>query len=79
MLVISPYTRANSVSSNRTDTSSIIKFVEDNWLGGTRIGGGSFDSIAGNMNELFGGLFNFFLPHFKPVILDPTAGAVVKN
>jgi hypothetical protein len=31
------------------------------------------------MNELFGGLFNFFAPHFKPVILNPTTGAVVKS
>jgi phospholipase C len=78
MLVISPWTRANHVSNKLTDTSSVIKFVENNWLGGKRIGGGSFDAIAGSMTGR-NGLFNFFAPHFRPVILDPTTGAVVKR
>ena len=78
MLVISPWTRANHVSNKLTDTSSVIKFVENNWLGGKRIGGGSFDAIAGSMTGR-NGLFNFFAPHFRPVILDPTTGAVVKS
>jgi phospholipase C len=36
-----------------TDQSSIIRFVEDNWLGGKRIGSGSFDSIAGSVTNMF--------------------------
>ena len=50
MLVISPWTRTNYVSHNLTDTASIIKFIENNWLGGKRIGGGSFDAISGSLD-----------------------------
>ncbi len=75
MLVISPWTRANHVSNKLTDTASITKFIENNWLGGKRIGGGSFDAISGNLD----GMFSFFAPRFKPVILNPTTGAVVSS
>jgi phospholipase C len=78
MLVISPWTRANHVSNKLTDTSSVTKFIENNWLGGKRIGGGSFDAIAGSLTGP-NGLFNFFTPHFRPVILNPTTGAVVSG
>jgi phospholipase C len=36
-----------------TDQTSIIRFIEDNWLNGERIGNGSFDSIAGPLNNMF--------------------------
>jgi phospholipase C len=75
MLVISPWTKANYVSHKQTDTTSVVHFIENNWLGGKRIGGGSFDAIAGSLN----GMFQFFAPRFKPVILNPTTGAVVKR
>ncbi len=75
LLVISPWTRANHVSGRLTDTSSITRFVEDNWLGGKRIGGGSYDAISGSLAGP-NGLFRFFAPHFRPVILDPATGAV---
>jgi phospholipase C len=78
MLVISPWTRANHVSNKLTDTSSVINFIENNWLGGKRVGGGSFDAIAGSLTGR-NGLLNFFAPHFRPVILNPTTGAVVKS
>jgi phospholipase C len=74
-LVISPWTRANSVNHQLVNTASIIRFVENNWLGGKRIGGGSFDSIPASI----GGMFQFFAPRFDPVILDPTTGAAVKH
>jgi phospholipase C len=78
MLVISPWTKANHVSNRLTDTSSVTKFIENNWLSGKRIGGGSFDAIAGNLDAP-NGLLKFSNPHFKPVILDPTTGAVVSG
>jgi hypothetical protein len=31
----------------------VIRFIEDNWLGGQRIGQGSFDSIANSIGSLF--------------------------
>jgi len=77
MLVISPWTRTNYVSSNRTDTTSVVSFIEDNWLRGQRIGGGSFDAIAGSLDGR-GGLLNFRVrPNFRPVILNPATGKVV--
>ncbi|HTR23572.1 MAG TPA: alkaline phosphatase family protein [Terriglobales bacterium] len=52
-LVVSPWARQNSVDHSLTDQTSVIRFIEDNWLGGQRIGNGSFDSIAGSINGMF--------------------------
>jgi len=76
LLVISPWTRVNYVSHNLTDQSSVVKFIEDNWLGGQRIGYGSFDAIAGSLDGK-GGVLSFRRPHFRPVILNPATGEVV--
>jgi phospholipase C len=77
-LVISPYTRQNYVSSNLMDTTSVVKFIEDNWLGGERIPG-SFDAVSSSIDGP-GGLLDFRVqPHFTPVILNPTTGAVVSG
>jgi phospholipase C len=79
MLVISPWTRQNYVSGNLTNTVSVTKFIEDNWLRGQRIGDGSFDAISGSLYGK-GGLLNFRVrPNFRPVILDPTTGEVVRG
>jgi len=53
LLVVSPWARQNFVDSTVTDQSSIIRFVEDNWLGGQRIGQGSFDGIANSITQMF--------------------------
>jgi len=53
LLVISPYAKDNFVDHTVTDQSSIIYFIEDNWLGGQRIGQGSFDAIASPINQMF--------------------------
>ena len=53
LLVISPWARENFVDSTVTDQSSIIRFVEDNWLAGQRIGQGSFDGIANSITQMF--------------------------
>jgi phospholipase C len=79
LVVISPYTRGNYVSHKVTDQSSVVKFIEDNWLRGQRIGGGSFDQIAGSLAG-WGGMLDFHVrPQFEPVILDPTTGQVVSH
>ena len=75
MLVISPWSRTNYVSHQLTNTASIIKFAENNWLGGKRIGGGSFDAGSNSLS----GMLQFFAPHVDPVILNPTTGAVARN
>src|ERR1700728_1459768 len=53
MMMISPWARHNFADHTLTDQSSIIRFVEDNWLGGKRIGSGSFDAIAGAVTNMF--------------------------
>jgi phospholipase C len=78
MIVISPWTRDNYVSSNLTNTTSVVKFIENNWLYRQRIPG-SFDATSGSLDAP-GGLLDFNVrPHFQPLILDPTTGAVVSG
>jgi phospholipase C len=77
-IVISPYTRANYVSSKLMDTTSVVRFIEDNWLHGERIPD-SFDAVSGSIDGP-GGLLDFNVrPHFNPVILNPATGAVVSG
>jgi len=73
LLVISPYSKANFVDHSVTDQSSILKFVEDNWLGGQRISTGTFDNIAGAITNML----DFSNGGSTPtVILDTTKGTV---
>jgi phospholipase C len=77
LLVISPFAKVNHVDHTLTDQSSVLRFIEDNWLSGERIQpGGSFDTIAGPLNNMFD-----FDRHeegeARKVILDPATGAVV--
>jgi phospholipase C len=53
LLVISPWSKRNFVDHTVTDQSSIIRFVEDNWLNGKRIGQGSFDALANSISGMF--------------------------
>ncbi len=53
LMVVSPWARQNFVDHSVTDQTSIIHFVEDNWLGGQRIGQGSFDAIANSIIQMF--------------------------
>ncbi len=52
MMVISPWSKQNFVDHTVTDQTSIIRFVEDNWLNGQRIGNGSFDAIANSIASM---------------------------
>jgi phospholipase C len=70
LMVFSPYSKVNAVDHSITDQTSILRFVEDNWLNGQRIGDGSFDALAGSLD----GLFDFRHPHSKPLFLDPITG-----
>ncbi|MGB6191099.1 MAG: alkaline phosphatase family protein [Terracidiphilus sp.] len=76
LMVISPYARENFVDHTLTDQSSILRFVEDNWLGAERLGGGSFDALANPLDNMFDfthasnrGLF----------LLDSNSGLVVND
>jgi phospholipase C len=72
LLVISPWAQQNYVDHTLTTQTSVTRFIEDNWSLG-RIGGGSFDSIAGSLNNMF----NFApstAPNATPFLLSPTTG-----
>jgi phospholipase C len=70
LLVISPYSRANFVDNTVTTQSSVVRFIEDNWLGGQRIGGGSDDAIAGTL----GNMLDFSQQGNRRLFLDPSTG-----
>ncbi|MBZ5620919.1 MAG: alkaline phosphatase family protein [Acidobacteriia bacterium] len=70
LLVVSHFARVNFVDHSVTDQTSILRFIEDNW-GLGRIGGSSFDAMAGPLLSLFdfeegGGAHK--------LILDPATG-----
>jgi len=78
LVVISPYTRTNYVSDNVTNTASVVKFIEDNWLHGERIPG-SYDATSGSLDS-HGGVLDFNgKPNFTPLILNPATGAVISG
>jgi len=52
LLVVSPFAKRNFVDNTVTDQSSILRFIEDNW-GLGRTGKGSFDAIAGSLQNMF--------------------------
>lgn len=75
LLLISPWAKPNYVDHTVTDQTSIIRLIEDLYLNGKRIGGGSFDAQAGSLL----GMFDF--SKGKPqntgrLILDPDTGLV---
>ncbi|MGA8146371.1 MAG: alkaline phosphatase family protein [Gallionellaceae bacterium] len=70
-LVISPYAKTNYVDHTLTDQSSILRFIEDNWLAGTRIGG-SFDAIAGTIINMLN--LNTGAAPTPKLYLDPSSG-----
>ncbi len=74
LIVVSPWTLENFVDHSMTDQTSVIRFIENNWLDGKRIGQGSFDGIANSIAQMF---------NFKrirtdcPHILDPYTGELI--
>ena len=70
LLVISPYAKENYVSHALTDQTSILRFIEDNWLRGERVSDLSFDRIAGSLEDMF----DFGKANARRVILDPRTG-----
>ncbi len=74
-LVISPFARANHVDHTHISLASVVRFIEDNWLKGERLGGGSFDASAGSV----AGMFDFKSTHRDAALyLDPDTGNVSK-
>ena len=74
LLVISPWARRNYVDHTLLTQSSVLRFIEDNWLAGHRLGGGSFDATANPIT----GLFDFAGPSRAPkLFLDDSLGTPV--
>jgi phospholipase C len=69
--VISPYAKGNYVSHKLITQVSVVRFIEDNWLQGERLGGGSFDATAGSLMDMFD-----FSGYFRnqPLFLDAEDG-----
>ncbi len=76
LLVVSPWVRANHVDHTELTQTSILRFIEDNWLHGERLGHGSFDADASSL----AGLFDFSQTHPNPpLFLDETNGTPVQE
>jgi phospholipase C len=75
-LVISPWARQNYVDHTVTDQTSVIRFIEDNWLGGTRLPAGSFDGIASSISQMFD--FTRERADHGRLLLDPNSGQPVR-
>jgi phospholipase C len=52
-LVISPWARRNAITHTLITQASVVRFIEDNWLHGERLGGGSFDATTGSIMDMF--------------------------
>jgi phospholipase C len=75
LLVVSPFAKVNYLDHTLIDQSSVLRFIEDNWLSGQRIQlGGSFDTIAGLLNNMFSFQGE---GRARRLFLDPNTGAVV--
>ena len=70
LLVVSPFAKRNFVDNTVTDQSSILRFIEDNW-GLGRTGKGSFDAIAGSLQNMFDFTAR---PRQDRLCLDPFTG-----
>ena len=53
LLIISLWARENFVDHSVTDQTSVLRFIEDNWVRGQRIGQGSFDEISNSITQMF--------------------------
>lgn len=76
LLAISPYAKQNYVDHALTDTTSVLRFIEDNWNLG-RLGNGSFDALSGTLD----GLFNFTStpnPSARQLILNDSTGTTAQ-
>ena len=74
LLVISPYAKKNYVEHTVLDQTSVIRFIEDNWLDGQRVGTGSLDNIANSLENMFD--FDRERNDDGILILDPSTGLV---
>ncbi len=74
-MVISSHAKKNYVSHVPITQASITQFIEDNWLQGTRLGGGSFDASTGSIMDMFS--FSNTDAKLSQLFLDPQSGQTV--
>jgi phospholipase C len=72
LIIVSAWAKDNFVDHTVTDQTSVLRFIEDNWLGGQRLPGGSFDSLANPIDNMFD--FNHFRWENGKLFLDPSSG-----
>ena len=73
--VVSPWAKENFVDHTVADQTSVIHFIEDNWLSSQRIGQGSFDALSSPITQMFD--FNNHGAN-KVLILDEKTGLEVQ-
>jgi phospholipase C len=76
LIVVSPWAKENFVDHSISDQSSTLHFIEDNFLGGTRIGQGSFDEFSNSLSQMFD-FDNDHDGNGRTLILDPATGVPV--
>jgi phospholipase C len=75
-ILISPWAKTNYVDGTLITQASVVRFIEDNWLGGKRIGQGSDDANTGSIMSMFnfaGGGKN------PPLYLDTSTGTILAS
>jgi phospholipase C len=78
ILLISPWAKPNFVDHTLTDQTSILRLVEDTFLHGQRLGGGSFDAHAAPLTNMLD--LSSVHPHnTSPLLLDPDTGLVTAH
>ena len=76
LIVVSPWAKDNFVDHTLTDQTSVLRFIEDNWLAGQRIGQGSFDATTNSLIQMF----NFSVVRnsdTRYLYLDPVTGQIL--
>ncbi len=74
-MVISPWAKVDAVTHNRITQASVVRFIEDNWLHGRRLGQGSFDATTGSIMDMFD--FHRGGGHDRRLYLNPTTGTML--
>jgi phospholipase C len=75
LVVISAWAKSNFVDHTVTDQTSVLRFIEDNWLSGQRIGQGSYDALANPLTGMFVDFAtNSAPPNATPFLLNPKTG-----
>jgi len=78
LILVSPWANPNYISHRLLDQTSVLRFIEDNWLNHQRIqgNGGSFDAMATSLTEMIDVRRDAKNRAKAKLILDPTTGNV---